>query len=66
MGGGVVFKVRVTRSGFGAKWRVNTKAELSVKTHELDPIISRTISQCDTSKPKVAQHSETKIIIMSF
>jgi hypothetical protein len=25
MGGGVVFKVRSTQSGFGANWRINTK-----------------------------------------
>jgi len=30
MGGGVIFKVRLNRSDFGAKWRVNTKAEPSV------------------------------------
>ncbi len=30
MGGGDIFKVRATRMGFGAKWRMNAKADPSI------------------------------------
>ena len=45
MGRGVVFKVRLTRHGFGAKVACKYKGWSECK---LDPVISKIISQCDT------------------
>jgi len=40
MGGGVIFKVRMTQNSFGTKWHVFTKVDPSLLTRSLDPTVT--------------------------